>query len=205
MGLQLTTDDLAQLIELGYEQRGVEFKGPGSRSDKHFFARVTKAVLGMSNNRDGGIIVLGVAEQDDSLTPVGLDSEQSATWKYDDTVAGLARFAEPPVNIDLDELVMEGMTFVALMVHEFDDVPILCAADYQPPILRKGACYVRSRGRRETTEIPTQAEFRELLEIAAEKRLRAYVAMSQRAGVALSPENIAGSEARYARELGEFL
>ena len=204
----MTGDDLTQLVARGYELRGVEFKGPGRRDDKHFFARVAKAVLGMSNNRDGGIIVIGVAEEGTLLSPLGLSLEQLPTWTYDDVLVGLSKYADPPANVDLENVDMDANSYVVLRVHEFDDVPILCASDFttqnDSPILRKGACYVRSRGRRETTEIPTQAEMRELLDLATEKRLRAYVAMAQRAGISLGEGRTKGTKDRYAQELGDL-
>ena len=204
----MTGDDLAQLVARGYELRGVEFKGPGRRDDKHFFSRVARAVLGMSNNRDGGIIVLGVAEEGTLLCPLGLSPEQLTTWAYDDVVAGLSKYADPPANFDLEHVEMDASSYVVLRVHEFDDVPILCAKNFTTEngkfVLRQGACYVRSRGRRETTEIPTQAEMRDLLDLAAEKRLRAHVAMSQREGVVLGAESRTTSKENYARELEDI-
>lgn len=41
--------------------------------------------------------------------------------------------------------------------------------------MRKGACYVRGRGKVQTTEIPSQTEMRELLELAVSKRIQQYI------------------------------
>ena len=64
-------------------------------------------------------------------------------------------------------------------------MPHLCARAFEQT-LRKGALYVRTRRIPETAEVPTQTEMRELLELATEKRLRAYVESAERAGIVLS-------------------
>ncbi len=204
----MTGEDLALLVARGYELRGVEFKGPGKRTDKHYRARVAKAVLGLSNNRDGGMIILGVEDPGDSLRPVGLPSADLKTWNYDDVVSAMSAYADPPAEFDIERVEMENKIFVVIRVHEFDDVPILCKTDYSTPdgspVLQRGSCYVRSRGRRETTRIPTQAEMRELLEIATEKRLRAYVAVATRAGVRLVPAAERSDRDIFDEELGDL-
>ncbi len=48
-----------------------------------------------------------------------------------------------------------------IVVEEFEEVPVLCKKSY-PGILRDGACYVRRRGRIESTEVPNSAEMRGL-------------------------------------------
>jgi hypothetical protein len=57
----VTEEDFAKLLARGYESRGVEFKGPGIRTEKLFLARVVRAILGMANSRDGGTsrLILG--------------------------------------------------------------------------------------------------------------------------------------------------
>ena len=44
----MTPDELRTAIALGREQRNVEFKGPGVRTDKAFLAKVIRAILGMA-------------------------------------------------------------------------------------------------------------------------------------------------------------
>ena len=50
-------------------------------------------------------------------------------------------------------------------------------------ILRRGACYVRSRHKPETSEIPSEEEMRELLELAIDKGVRKFVTRAQKAGL----------------------
>jgi predicted HTH transcriptional regulator len=162
----LTDEEFADLIQRQHESRHLEFKPPGRRDDPYLFAQVTRAALGMANTQDGGTIILGVQEQDRQFTPTGLSAEQLATWRYDEIAARFAAYADPPFDFDVAVHRFDGMQFVVLEIVEFEHVPILCRADYQipphsrrsaggqvaPPVLRAGACYVRSRRKPETTE-----------------------------------------------------
>ncbi|GAI24923.1 unnamed protein product, partial [marine sediment metagenome] len=92
----------------------------------------------------------------------------------------------PSISFDLEVQEYDGKNYVVLEIHVFEQLPILCKKDY-PEVLRRGACYVRSRRKPETTEIPTQEDMRDLLDLAIEKGLRKYVTLAYRAGVGLVP------------------
>jgi hypothetical protein len=117
----------------------------------------------------------------------GLSDDELAMWLvYDEVSEKLASYCDPPVSFDLAErTVRTGARVVVIQVHEFADIPHLCARDYER-VLRRGAPYVRSRKKPETAEIASSVEMRELLDLAAEKRLRAYVETAERAGITLS-------------------
>ena len=201
----MNEEEFAAILAMGHEVTGTEFKGPGPISGRQLFAQVTKAVLGMANRRDGGRVVVGVEDNGGNLNPVGLTSPDLATWKYDDVAAKLAEYADPSVSFDLKIERHNGKDYVILYIGEFDDIPVLCKKDYQD-VLRKGACYVRPRRKPETTEIPTQEDMRDLLDLAAEKRLRKHLKQTRRAGGLIVPfqtERIApSSQEHYDKQLG---
>lgn len=180
--IHVTDQEFAELLALGYERRGIEFKGPGPRSNKQLFAKVVRATLGMTNRRDGGIVVLGVEDSAGVLSPIGLNSADLESWKYDEIADGLAEYADPSVSFDMEIRTDAGKNFAVLHVHEFEDIPVLCKKDY-PDVLRKGACYVRSWRKPETSEIPSQEDMRDLLDLATEKRLRKFLARAHAAGL----------------------
>jgi predicted HTH transcriptional regulator len=124
----MTDQEFAGLLALGHEQQGVEFKGPGPRSDKQFFAKVVRAALGMANRRDGGRVIIGVREdQKGKLKPRGLGATDLATWKYDDVASGLSSYADPSIRFDLEILTYKRKKYVILRVHEFEDIYLFCA------------------------------------------------------------------------------
>lgn len=191
----LTVEELESALSTGYEGRGFELKGPGRSNDKRFLAKIARAALSMGNLQDGGHVVIGIDDGKPQDMGPGLDEDELATWlAYDDVSGRLAAYCDPPVSFDLTQLtVATGAKVVVVQVHEFADIPHLCAREY-PDVLRTGALYVRSRKMPETAEVASSVEMREVLDLAAQKRLRAYIEMAERAGVGFS-SGAAGSSA----------
>ena len=184
--IAVTELEFESLLALGHESNGVEFKGPGKRSDKAFLALVIRAILGMANRRDGGLVILGVESK--SLEPVGLSDDDAALWlKYDELSEKVNVHASPNAQFELEDLSFRGRRLVIVRVREFSDVPILCAKDHGEkkgsPVLRRGACYVRARHKPETSEIPSEEERRELLELAIDKGVRKFVDRARMVGL----------------------
>ena len=188
----LTEEDVENLLLAGYETRGFELKGPGRSDDKAFLAKVARAALSMGNLRDGGHVVIGISDTSPQEMQPGLDDQQLASWlAYDDVADRLAVYADPPLRFDVVKLnLSSGARVILVTVYEFDDLPHLCAREY-PDDLRKGALYVRSRKKPETAEVASSVEMREILDLAAEKRLRAYIETAERAGARLASGEVA--------------
>jgi hypothetical protein len=53
----------------------LELKGPGARTDKHLFAKVARAALGLGNLRDGGHLIIGIDDEDPKTLLPGLLAE----------------------------------------------------------------------------------------------------------------------------------
>ena len=90
---------------------------------------------------------------------------------------------------------------MVIQVEEFADVPVLCKRDY-PDVLRAGACYVRPRRKPETTDIPTYADMRDLLDLAIEKGVRRLLAQAQRAGLFVPPVITSIDQERFDEQRG---
>lgn len=183
----LTAEELESSLAAGYEQRGLELKGPGSRGDKQLLVKVARAALSLGNLRDGGYVVIGIDDADPASLGPGLANGDLDSWlSYDDVARALAEYSDPPLHFHLDALTLSSGARVAMLaVSEFQDIPHLCAKAYEPT-LRKGALYVRTRKLPETAEVASSVEMRDLLDLATEKALRSYVETAQRAGVKLA-------------------
>jgi predicted HTH transcriptional regulator len=199
----MTNEEFAQVIQFQHETRGVEFKGPALRSDTRLFAQIAKAVLGMSNRRGGGFVIIGVATSGQGLNPLGLTETEVASWTYDETAAALARYADPSVAFDLEVKEYNGRRYAVLQVVEFAEIPILCKRAYNT-ILRSGACYVRTNRMPETSEIPSQTEMRELLNLATEKSVRAYLESLRRVGLVDLPSPGQTSTGMFRQQRGDL-
>ena len=197
--------EFRELIAIGHEQSGVEFKGPGSRTDKPLLAKVIRAALGMANRRDGGRIIIGVNEDDNGAPiPTGISDQHLDTWSYDELAYLLDEFSYPNVLFDLKTKKFDGKNFVVIEIREFDDIPVLCNRNYGE-VLRKGACYVRPRRKPETSEIPAQADMRDLLDLAVEKRLRKFIATASKAGLLPTPAGLPSDSDRFNQQVKSLL
>lgn len=183
----LAAEEIEAALSSGYELRGLELKGPGRRTDRHLFAKVTRAALSMGNLRDGGHVIVGVEDGDPRAMLPGLGAADLSSWlAYDDVARKLAEYADPPLRFDIAAIDLSSGARVAVIeVFEFSDAPHLCAKDY-PEVLRKGALYVRPRKVPETSEVASLVEMRDVIQLATEKALRAYIETAELAGLTLA-------------------
>ena len=140
----------------------------------------------MSNRQYGGLVIIGVRDDGETLEPVGLTDYELRTWNFDRIADRLATYADPGVTFELEVVELDGNRYVVLEVEEFFDIPVLCKRPYQG-VLREGACYVRTRRKPETSEIPTQADMRDLLDLAIEKGMTGYIERARRIGLIAGP------------------
>lgn len=202
----LANEELADVLALGHEVRGVEFKGVGSPRDRGFLAKVTRAALGLCNRRGGGYVVIGIDDTNPAAGGPGLDSDQVAEWtNYDHLATWFGLYADPAFEFEVDvRPTPQGNSVVVLEIREFDDIPVLCKREYTG-VLKRGALYTRSRGRPETSDTHDHSELREVIELATEKSVRRFLQTAGRAGVDLSSSiPAARSEASFDAQLGDF-
>jgi predicted HTH transcriptional regulator len=200
----LTAREISELLASGYELRAVELKGPGARTEQQLLMKVIRASLSMGNLRDGGYVIVGIDDNDPAALQPGLNATDLKSWlAYDDLARKMNEYADPPLRFDVAEVQLRPEVAVAVIrVYEFADIPHLCAKDY-PGVLRKGALYVRPRKVPETSEVASSVEMRDVLHLATEKALRAYVETAVRAGVSLSgsTEQFVSDDARFEKQL----
>jgi predicted HTH transcriptional regulator len=161
--------------------------------------------MALGNLRDGGVVVLGVEQEGRGLNAIGLSAEQLTSWEPDYTRDALAAYIDPPADFDLTVLEYSGARCLVFEVREFQDIPHLCKRGSEG-VLREGACYVRTRRKPESSEIPTHSEMRDLLDLAIEKGVRRFVVQANQAGlqIAVREANAPTDENRYATELGDL-
>ena len=166
-------EELIQFITKGKEERNIEYKGSIKWTDPNVKAKITKTILAMSNLKDGGTIVIGVEQNGEIFSPIGLDNKSLQTFKQDDVSAHVNEYADPFVEIKLSQIEYLEMNFVVIQINEFLELPVICKR-VGLENLRRGAIYTRPRRKIETVEIPGQVEMRELLENATEKFIKKF-------------------------------
>lgn len=187
--------ELEQLLALDHEQRHLEVKGPGGLSDKDFIGRVARAAMAMGNLRDGGLVCIGVDDDQIAAMQPGLDAGHLAEWSdFDNVSAALARYSDPPVSFELHTFrLTSGADVIVLEVAEFEHDVHVCKKSLQG-VLSDGHTYVRPRGQPRSMHVPTSVDMRELLNLAVDKGVREFVRRAGAAGIPLnaarSPEDV---------------
>lgn len=199
----LNDEQLATIIDVGYEQRGIEFKSAGDRSDRAFLANVARASLALANQRDGGHVIIGLGEDGIDAPTSGLTDKQLAQWlSFDDVTDQINAYADPPVQIQLAQVRLpNGRPVVVIEVSEFAEIPVLSKKDYPGRIVAKHL-YTRSMAKPESSVALTQNELREVITLATEKQLARFLETAHRAGIELGqPEEAATARNQFNEQL----
>lgn len=175
----MTPDDVRLFIQAG-EDRGLEFKAsfPWIRNQAgETMARVAKTILAMSNLRDGGRIIIGVAEPDSGSTEwqaIGINPASLKSFSFDEVADFVRKYAEPYARFALEIIEVDSVNLIVITVEGFREVPVICKASYGN-ILADGAIYIRPQSGRPRSEILSNyADMRELLDIAIERGVRKF-------------------------------
>ncbi len=188
--------DIEALLHTG-EFRHLDFKKAHPLDDTAKI-KITKDLIAFSNTTDGGLIIIGVDEKKgNSKDPkgehyeiVGMEPETLATWIHDDLAAIANKYADPYVDFSFEIVPADkDKSCVVIKVSEFDDCPVLCKRDANG--LRHGALYIRPKGgKRESCEVRSQTETREVLDLAVQKRIKKIISAGKKTG--LLPLHLSG-------------
>lgn len=190
MELQEFTDSLKEIIRLGEERVNVEYKGKMSWNQGSTNTKILKAMMAMANNRDGGVIVIGV--ENSHFNPVGLEQAEFDSYDYDT----IARFANSRTQPVIDFVLNKGKIteddgeeklFVVIQVQETEELPIvstsqaLCNPSGGTHLgnidIRDGAVYIRSKSPVESRELVGHREWKDFVKLLLDRNQRKLIDM----------------------------
>jgi predicted HTH transcriptional regulator len=165
----MSIDELEQLLEATTETQTLEFKRACDWDVRSF----AKDILAMSNVRDGGHIVVGIA--DVSLSRQGITTTQKETYKQDEMRDHMSVYADPHVNfIVMFPKDRDGKEYVVIKVFQFDTQPVISRKD-GPDNICAGRLYYRNRNRRpESAPVSNSTDMREIIDLAAVIMMKRY-------------------------------
>jgi hypothetical protein len=152
--------------------------------------RLLKTIMAMANLRDGGLILVGVAENGNSWEMTGITSDHLIAFDYDDITDQLSKYASPQVVVDIvihDH--EDGNRYLAFHIHQFKDSPVVCRNNSPDDVkpkdrLSAGDIYVRpTSGKPRTEKVTDASRLHDLLELAAEFRARKMLEIGKRIGL----------------------
>jgi hypothetical protein len=182
-------------LDLNEEQPGIEFKR--SRPWDDLWIDLTRSSMGMSNLRDGGIIIVGRPED---RSTEGITPSDLATYDPDEMRDRFDSYASPGVAVTIVQITHQGSRYLIIDVAEFVEVPVVCRKNCNRDLLN-GAFYIRPlTGRPRTTIVTSAEEIRDILNRAVQKGMRRFHEAAEAAGYA---PRLNSADA-YRRELGEL-
>lgn len=154
------------------ESQDVEFMA--TQPWKALMWGIIKTAGAMGNLRDGGIIVVGVSQRDDSWEPTGMQDADVKTYDVDKIVEQANAYISPHVDLTIVTHEKDAKTFLVIHVAQFRDAPLVCKKDHGRE-LAAGTVYIRPPGKPESRKVLHANEMQELLELAADIRARQFL------------------------------
>ena len=185
----IVTSPLVEYILHGREERDLEYKCALHWDAAPTRGKVTKGALAMANLPNGGVLVIGMNEVGQTYVAEGLDTGSRDSFTQDGVSAVVNEYASPFVELSVSHVPHEGRDFVIVQVKAFFDSPVICKK-HGPEGLRRGAIYTRSRRMYETVEVPSEGEMREILDRAAEARLRIFLRTMDAVGISIAGSGV---------------
>ena len=200
--------DLQFYIEHRKEERYLEYKcsmvWTGDDTTK---VKIAKAMMAMSNLRNGGVIVVGMKEIRKGVwEPDGMTTQQVMSFSHDDIAQWVNDYAVPSVQFTIEPFMPDKNQFVIIQVREFDIVPTVCRKQKTlggSEALKNGAIYYRSNRKNESAAISSEEDMRELIGLAVDKGVSREVRRLRELGlVAADSESRERSALMFEKERG---
>ncbi len=205
------------ILESPNESKAVEFKPSVSwpskidqiqNNDK--VQEIIISILGMSNIRDGGKIVLGV-EKDASgsqYTRKGMKDKDLQTYDQDLIFDHVRNFGEPEPKFQVLNVEYDNKNFIVFAVQSFVIAPIISKNNKNLKKLEHAIFYLRT-DKPETKKVTDPSEMREIIDLAIEKELELFSTRMQRVFQSMAHVTVSKStkeeKDKFAEELKDIL
>jgi hypothetical protein len=172
-------DELERILRTGREGRATEFKQTLSWAENATRAKVVKWALGTANLADGGVLAFGLQRVDPNplYELSGMSQADYESFNQDSVSTTVNTYATPHIDLSVIHLQLEDKLFVAIIVRQFLDYPVICARDFvvdNRAVVTKGRVYCRSRRTPETTEVQSPEDMRDIIDLATSRGLERY-------------------------------
>jgi predicted HTH transcriptional regulator len=172
---QLAEQRARRLIDSRAELTGVEYKRDADFPSLKF--RITKTAMAMANLRDGGMIIIGVSQdQQRQFSADGVSATNEASFIQEDVYEFVNLYASPPVEVHAFSLEHQLKKFIIIDVQPFERTPIVCRRNTPDGTqsndqMHEGDFFVRVGSPVSTQRVKSDAMMHEVLEFAVIRRL----------------------------------
>jgi len=178
MDMNNIPENLKEALYHGREEVYLEYKGNVAWSDKVKMLEIVQTIFALSNERDGGIIVIGVK---DDGTREGLSDENYNSYSHDQINQYLNNRGNQPVQCKVEKIEHKDIEdkrlkkFVFIQVSESKEFPLVYVGRQESKNedapaknsnigLRTGALYIRNKLNNGNKEVTRTDEWQELIE-----------------------------------------
>lgn len=204
---EIAENIIEQILQGNAENLNLKFKA-SFNFDENIWARerLIRSVLAMSNTRDGGYILIGVAEKaDKSLDLSGLDEAhlQLLKTKVEDFKSKVESFSSSPVSYDIGLGEYKGKKFILISVIEFPVNPLICRknGEHKDKHLEEGAIYVRTlKDKPSSIKLTNPVDIQDFLERTSDKQ----ISNLHKRGWKHDTENLPDNKSSFEKERGKF-
>jgi hypothetical protein len=198
--------DLEFYIVHGKEERYLEYKRAMIWTNDLTKVKIAKAMMAMSNLNDGGVIVVGMRENEGMWVPESMTPEQVASFNHDHVADYVNAHATPSVQFSIDPFMLDGNQFIIIRVQGFDSFPVICKLPDRAgdETLDTGAIYFRSHRKVQSAAISSDEDSRELFSMVIEKGFSRHIERFHRLGLVTAEPAGAVDFARYEEERADL-
>jgi predicted HTH transcriptional regulator len=139
--------------------------------------RITKTAMAMANLRDGGMIIVGVAQdQDRQFIVEGTDSTNELSFVQESVYEFVNRYASPPVELRVLPIEHDAKRFIVIDIQPFERTPVVCKRNTPDGTtandqMRSGDFFVRTGSPVSTQRVQSDSMMHEVLEFAVIRRV----------------------------------
>lgn len=178
-GYEQSHQRIIAAVERGREWQNVDFKQ--SETWRNLQWKLIKTSMAMANLRDGGLIIIGVKEDNNNFLVTGITPEHLATFDSDVIHDAFAVYSDPGISVEIFRTSYQRIEVLSFRIEGLKATPIICKKNGpQGSDIVEATFYIRpAAGRPRTTKVTKVAEMRDVLDIAAEHKAREMVQVFQ--------------------------
>ena len=166
---------------------------------------ITLAALALSNNENGGNIIIGVSEyNNNSVKLSGMSWNDSQSYNQDIVSEFINKYAEPNIKIQLKIFNIDKKYVVVIYVHEFTLTPTITKKSYDGMII-EGVMYSRLIRKNASTRHITATDMKRTIDLAITKNLKHYLKIFEASGLSIIPDKFTKNIDHAKNKLNEYV
>ena len=184
------------------ESQDLEYKeGKSWESSKY---NITLAALALSNNENGGHVIIGVSEYNNNVKLSGMTEYDSQSYNQDIVSEFINKYAEPNIKIQLKIFNIDKKYVVVIYVHEFTLTPTITKKSYNSMII-EGVMYSRLIRKNASTRHITSTDMKRIIDLAISKNLKHYLKIFEASGLSIIPNKFTKNIDHAKNKLNEHI